>query len=105
LSVPWFDCDESLTWRDLNSNPGHFSCFTFIFVSFGESCLLVSWCVGGKYGMAGSDEYHGRSRIHGAEDQDGRTNRVLSGRTIGRSADAVCGLHRAREDEERGFLG
>jgi hypothetical protein len=21
-SVPWFDCDESLTWRGLNSNPG-----------------------------------------------------------------------------------
>jgi hypothetical protein len=29
-------CDESLTCRCLNSNPGHFGCFTFIFVSFGE---------------------------------------------------------------------
>jgi nitrite reductase/ring-hydroxylating ferredoxin subunit len=55
--------------------------------------------------MECSDEYRGRSRIHGAEDRDGHTNRVLSGRTIGRSADVVCGLHRAREDEERGFLG
>jgi hypothetical protein len=27
---------------------------------------------------------------------DGRTDRVLGGRTIGRSGDAVCGLHRAR---------
>jgi hypothetical protein len=26
------------------------------FVSCGESCLLVSWCVGGRCGMAGSDE-------------------------------------------------
>jgi hypothetical protein len=35
---------------------------------------------------------------------DGRTGRVLSGRTIERSGDAVCGLHRARGDEERWFL-
>jgi hypothetical protein len=36
---------------------------------------------------------------------DGRTYRVLSGRTIGRLGDAICGLHRACGDEERGFLG
>jgi hypothetical protein len=36
---------------------------------------------------------------------DGRTGRVLGGWTIGRSSDAMCGLHRARGDEERGFLG
>jgi hypothetical protein len=36
---------------------------------------------------------------------DGRTGQVLGGRTIGRSGDAVCGLHRARGDKERGFLG
>jgi hypothetical protein len=36
---------------------------------------------------------------------DGRTGRVLGGRAIERSGDAVCGLHRARGDEERGFLG
>jgi hypothetical protein len=35
---------------------------------------------------------------------DGRTGRVLGGRTIGRSGYAVCGLHRARGDEEHGFL-
>jgi hypothetical protein len=35
---------------------------------------------------------------------DGRTGRVLSGQTIERSDDAVCGLHRARGDEEREFL-
>jgi hypothetical protein len=37
--------------------------------------------------------------------RDGRTGRVLGGRTIGRSGDAVCGLHRACVDEECGFLG
>jgi hypothetical protein len=53
----------------LNSNTGHFSYFTFISVSCGESCLLVSWCAGGRCGMAGSDEDHGRSRRHSAEDR------------------------------------
>jgi hypothetical protein len=36
---------------------------------------------------------------------DGRTGRILSGRAIERSGDTVCGLHRARGDEECGFLG
>jgi hypothetical protein len=36
---------------------------------------------------------------------DGRIGRVLDDRTVERSVDAVCGLHRARGDEERGFLG
>jgi hypothetical protein len=36
---------------------------------------------------------------------DGHTGRVLGGRVIERSGGAVCGLHRARGDEERGFLG
>jgi hypothetical protein len=41
-------CDKSLICHGLNSNPGHFGGFTTsIFVSFGESCLLVSWCVVG----------------------------------------------------------
>jgi hypothetical protein len=37
--------------------------------------------------------------------EDGRTCRVLGGRTIGRSGDAVCSLHCARGDEEHRFLG
>jgi hypothetical protein len=55
-------CDESLTFQGLNSNSRHFGSFTFILVSCGESCLLVSWCVGDKCDMAGSDEHLGRSR-------------------------------------------
>jgi hypothetical protein len=35
---------------------------------------------------------------------DGCTGRVLGGRVIERSNGAVCGLHHARGDEERGFL-
>jgi hypothetical protein len=37
--------------------------------------------------------------------EDGRTSRVLSGRTIERSGDAMCGLHHTRGDEEHEFLG
>jgi hypothetical protein len=36
---------------------------------------------------------------------DGRTCQVLGGWAIERSGGAMCGLHRARGDEERGFLG
>jgi hypothetical protein len=36
---------------------------------------------------------------------DGGTGRLLDDRRNGRSGDVVCGLHRARGDEERIFLG
>jgi hypothetical protein len=36
---------------------------------------------------------------------DGHTSRVLSGRTIRRSGDAVCCLYHAHRDEKRGFFG
>jgi hypothetical protein len=37
--------------------------------------------------------------------RDGCTGRVFGGRVIERSGGAVYGLHRARGDEEREFLG
>jgi hypothetical protein len=37
--------------------------------------------------------------------EDGRTGRVLGGRVIERPGDAMCGLHHAGGDDERGFLG
>jgi hypothetical protein len=99
-------CDESLTCRGLNSNLGLFSSFTFILVSYGESCLLVSWCTGNRGDMADSDEDHDRSRRLGAEDRGwSSTSRVLGGRTISRSGDAVCDLYHAHGDKERMFLG
>jgi hypothetical protein len=36
---------------------------------------------------------------------DGCIGQVLGGRAIERSGGAVCGLHRARGDEEHEFLG
>jgi hypothetical protein len=75
---------------------GHFGSFTFIFVSCGEAGLLVSWCVGGRCGMAGNDGDHGRSRRPSVEDRGwSGTGWVLGDRTIRRSGDAVCGLHHA----------
>jgi hypothetical protein len=37
--------------------------------------------------------------------RDDHTGRVLDGLAIERSSGTVCGLHRARGDEEHGFLG
>jgi hypothetical protein len=80
-------------------------CFSFIFVLFGESRLLVSWCAGGRCGMACTDEDRGRSRRPVQRTGDGRTGRVLGGRAVERSGDAVCGPHLARGDKKHGFLG
>jgi hypothetical protein len=56
--------------------------------------------------MAGSDEDRGKSRRPGIEDHGWPSiGRVLGGRTIERSGDAMCGLHNAQEDEEHMFLG
>jgi hypothetical protein len=71
-------------------------CFSFIFVSFEESRLLVSWCLGGRCSMTCSDENRGRSKRPGAEERDGRTGQVLGGWAVERSGDTVCSLHLAR---------
>jgi hypothetical protein len=39
-----------------------------LFILCGESCLLVSWCVGGRCNMADNDDDCGRSRRPGVED-------------------------------------
>jgi hypothetical protein len=72
----------------------------------GESRSLVSWCVGDRCDIAGSHEDHSRTRRPGAEDRGWlSTCRVFSRRTVERSSDDVCGLHRTQGDEERRFLG
>jgi hypothetical protein len=68
--------------------------------------LLVSWCAGDRCGMTGSDDDHDRSRTLSAEDRGwSSTGRVVGYRTVERSSAVVCGLHRARGDKEREFLG
>jgi hypothetical protein len=86
-------------------NPGSFSGSTILSVLHGEIRLLVSWCAGDRCGIAGSIEDRGRSRRLGAEDWGcSSTSRVLGGRTVERSGDVVCDLHRAQGDEEHEFL-
>jgi hypothetical protein len=84
-------------------NSEHFNCFTFILCSFGESCLLVSWCAGGRCDMTGNDEAGVGDLVQ--RTRDNRTGRVLGGQTIGRSDDTVSSLHHARGDEEHTLLG
>jgi hypothetical protein len=68
--------------------------------------LLVSWCECDRCDMMDSDENSGRSRRTRIEDRGwSTTDQVLSGRTIERSGDIVCGLHRAQGDEEHDFFG
>jgi hypothetical protein len=73
-------------------------CFSFTFVSFGESRLLISWCAGGRCGMSCSDEDNGRSRRPVQRTRDGRIGWVLGGLAVERSGGTVCGLHLARGD-------
>jgi hypothetical protein len=62
-----------------------------------ESRLLVLWCVGDMCDMAGNDDDLGRSMRPGAEDWGWTsTGQIFNGRTIGRSGDAICGLHHAQ---------
>jgi hypothetical protein len=57
----------------------------------------VAWCAAMRI-MTGVGDLVQRTK-------DGRTGRVLDGRAIERLGGAVCGLHRARGDKERGFPG
>jgi hypothetical protein len=78
----------------------------YYFSSCGESCLLVSWCVGDMCDKTSNDEDRDRSRKPGAVDWGwSNTVQVLSGRVIKRSGDTVCGLHHTHGYDEREFLG
>jgi hypothetical protein len=50
--MPWFEFESR-----------RFQWFYFYYCSCGESRLLVSWCVGDRCDIAGSDEDLGRIRI------------------------------------------
>jgi hypothetical protein len=70
--------------------------FSFTFVSFRESRLLVLWCAGAAWRaatriMAGVGDLVQRTG-------NGRTGRVLGDRAVERSGGAVCSLQLARGD-------
>jgi hypothetical protein len=80
-------------------------CFPFIFVS-----LENRVCLSRGVQVAGVAWRAMMRIVAGVGDLvqrigEARTGRVLGGRAVERSGDAVCGLHRACGDEERGFLG
>jgi hypothetical protein len=55
--------------------------------------------------ITGNEDDRDRSRRPDTEDHGwSSTGRILGGRTIGRSDDVVCGLHRTQGDEEHKFL-
>jgi hypothetical protein len=66
-------------------------------LSRGVQVASVAWCEATRT-MAGVGDLVQRTG-------DGRTGQVLGGRVIERSGSVVCGLHRARGDEEHGFFG
>jgi hypothetical protein len=99
LSVSWFDCDESLTWRGLNLNPGQFCLFFLlslfhlknrICLSRGVQVASAARCAATRI-MAGVGDLVLRTGY-------GRTGRVLGGQAVERSGGAVCGLHLACGD-------
>jgi hypothetical protein len=80
-------------------------CFSFIFVSFGESCFLV--CGVQVIGVAWRAVTRIVVGVGGLvqRTRDGRTGQVLGGWAIERSGGIVRGLHRACGDEECKILG
>jgi hypothetical protein len=89
----------------LNSNLERFVRFTFIFV-----CLENHVCLSHGVQVANTAWRVATTMMARVGDPmqrigDGRIGRVLSGQVIERSGDAVCGLHRERGSEERGFFG
>jgi hypothetical protein len=68
-----------------------------VFLSRGVQVVGAAWHTATRI-MAGVEDLVQRT-------DDGRTGRVLGGRAIERSGGIVCGLHRARGDEKRKFLG
>jgi hypothetical protein len=90
----------------LNSNLGY---VYFVFL-LSLSCSKNHVCLSHGVQVAGAAWRAATRIVAGVGDLvqrtgDGHTSRVLGGRAIERLGDVVCGLHRAREDEERGFIG
>jgi hypothetical protein len=81
----------------LNSNPGQFHFVFLLPLSRGVQVAGATWRASTRIVAGVGDLMHRTG--------DGRIGRVLGGRTIERSSDAVCGVHRAHGDEEREFLG
>jgi hypothetical protein len=74
--------------------------FYLYLISFGELHLIVSWCAGGRCGIACNDEDYDNSRRPGAEDQGWSHSSGTQWPDDRRLGGTVCGPRRAYE-----FLG
>jgi hypothetical protein len=85
-------------------NPGQFRLF-YLYLVHLENCVCLSRGV-----QTASVAWRTAARIMAGvgdlvqKTENGHTGRILGGRAIERSGGVMCGLHRARGDEERGFL-
>jgi hypothetical protein len=82
-------------------------CFVFLLSLF---CSENHVCLSRGVQVAGAAWRAATRTVAGVGDLvqrtgDGRTGQVLDGRAVERSGGIVCGLHRARGDEEHGFFG
>jgi hypothetical protein len=89
----------------LNLNPGYFH-FIFLLSLF---CLKNHICLSHGVQVAGAAWRATSSIVAVVGDLvqrtgDSHTGRILSGRAIKKSGDAVCGLHHAHGDEEHVFF-
>jgi hypothetical protein len=81
VSVPWFDCDESLTWRGLNSNLGYFIVLPLsLFHLENHVCLSRGVQVAGVVWRATTRIMAGVGDLMQRTD-DGHTNRLLGVRS------------------------
>jgi hypothetical protein len=95
-----------LTWRDLNSNLGQVP----VVLSLHSFHLENHVCLYCGVHVAGAAWHAAMRIVAGVGDLlqrtgDGRTGRIFGGRVVEMSDDVVCGLHRARGDDEHMFLG
>jgi hypothetical protein len=66
--------------------------------------LLVSWYVGGRYGMPTATRIVAGEGDLVQRTEDGCTGQVLDDQTVESLGDAVCDLHHTCGDEEHRFL-
>jgi hypothetical protein len=88
----------------LNSGQFHFIFLLSLFHLDNRVCLSCGVQVAGAACHAATRTVVGVGDLV-QRTRDGRTGRVLSGWVIERSGGALCGLHLAHGDKERGFLG
>jgi hypothetical protein len=107
LQVSWLSLKTEVDGLSVVWSQNHWDNFLWIgYKTGGDSFLWFDFKINGdgfsRFGLKTS----GLKTVHLVQRTgDGCTCWVLGGRTIGTLGDAMCGLHRARGDEDCEFLG